>query len=238
MLTGIVSHGIHSSRTGPFSFNHASKGDIVLGELGETPALPPPEPEQTSSSVASAASTSSLPYMFDRLLASPTLNATCVSPSELFQRQLEKLVINASINPLTVVFNCRNGELLDHYESQALMKALVFEAATILQAVVRSSEASFIQDRVQARFAPETLWATVHQTAVIVRQNISSMLQDVRKRAPTEIDYINGYLVYQADKNGIACPLNREVVNMVKARKELGFEGALRHFGLDRTEFG
>ena len=46
--------------------------------------------------------------------------------------------------------------------------------------------------------------------------NISSMLQDVRRRQPTEIDFITGYLLKEAHRLGLVCPRNEALLNQVR----------------------
>ncbi|MHA1471233.1 MAG: ketopantoate reductase family protein [Candidatus Asgardarchaeia archaeon] len=45
------------------------------------------------------------------------------------------------------------------------------------------------------------------------------MLQDIEKRRKTEIDYINGAIVYQAILNNLAAPVNDTLTKLIK-----GFE--------------
>jgi 2-dehydropantoate 2-reductase len=47
-------------------------------------------------------------------------------------------------------------------------------------------------------------------------KNVSSMLQDVRKKRRTEIDAINGAIVAMGRKLGIDTPENRRLCNQVK----------------------
>jgi 2-dehydropantoate 2-reductase len=44
----------------------------------------------------------------------------------------------------------------------------------------------------------------------------TSMLQDVEKGRPTEIDYMNGYVVRKGRELGIPTPLSAEMVRLVK----------------------
>ncbi|RME26674.1 MAG: 2-dehydropantoate 2-reductase, partial [Deltaproteobacteria bacterium] len=44
----------------------------------------------------------------------------------------------------------------------------------------------------------------------------SSMLQSLERGRPTEIDYLNGYVVRQAEKVGLDVPVNRALVELVK----------------------
>lgn len=45
-----------------------------------------------------------------------------------------KLVINAAINPLSALFNLRNGELADHPEARNLMNQIIDEVLKVAQA--------------------------------------------------------------------------------------------------------
>lgn len=229
MLTGIVSHGVYKNQQSPFSVVHASPGSIILGEH---PLFALPVPDASTAQELSRTTTARPLYLFERLCESTVLNASVVPPKELLLKQLEKLVINAVINPLTVIFNCRNGVLLEHASTRALMKALVLEDSTILQSIVSSSLASTgTTDADLERFAPQMLWSdTVYKTALVVGQNISSMLQDVRAGSPTEIDYINGYLVAQAERRGIEHPLNLQLVQMVKEVRVISIQDTEKWF--------
>jgi 2-dehydropantoate 2-reductase len=46
-----------------------------------------------------------------------------------------------------------------------------------------------------------------------------SMLEDVEARRPTEVELINGALVREAERNGVAAPLQTAVYRLVKARE-------------------
>jgi 2-dehydropantoate 2-reductase len=48
------------------------------------------------------------------------------------------------------------------------------------------------------------------------RENISSLLQDVMKRRRTEIEYLNGHVVWKGGELGIPTPANETVVELVR----------------------
>lgn len=114
-----------------------------------------------------------------------------------------KLLINVGINALTVIFNCKNGKLLTITEAREKLAQAVEEAATVAHA----SGITLGKDPVQ-----QTL-AVCKATA----DNVSSMLQDVRQKRPTEIGAINGALLKKAEELGIAAPVNRHLVSRVRA---------------------
>ena len=124
------------------------------------------------------------------------------------ERLMDKLVINSLINPLTVLFDCKNGELLSNPKAMASMRALAGEIALWLSTYVRSVSAD-----------------AVLNMAVVVAQktanNTSSMRQDIQQKKVSEIDFINGYWLSN-NPGKLLLPENARVVADVK-RIEAGF---------------
>jgi 2-dehydropantoate 2-reductase len=115
-----------------------------------------------------------------------------------------KLVINAAINPLTAVLNLPNGKLLELPEARKLMA----EAAREVAAVAHVNKISLpYDDPVQA----------AEKVAQRTATNRSSMLQDIDRCAPTEIDAICGAVVRLGEQNGIPTPVNRMLWLLVRA---------------------
>jgi len=64
---------------------------------------------------------------------------------------------------------------------------------------------------------PDTLFRVAAKGMLAVDKNArSSMWEDLRMGRPTEIDYLQGEIVRQAERHGIAAPLNRRVLQLVK----------------------
>jgi len=114
----------------------------------------------------------------------------------------EKLLINVGINALTAIHDCRNGELLTNKNWRNTLQAAVLEAA----AVAKAKGILLPADPVD-----KTL-AVCNATAA----NFSSMLQDVRRHRPTEIDAINGAIVRVAEKLSLKVPVNIALTEQVK----------------------
>ena len=115
-----------------------------------------------------------------------------------------KLVINAAINPLTALLRVPNGELLNHPWARKAMSALARETAQVAEA-----------ERVSLPFADPIQAA--EEVARKTAKNLSSMFQDVRRGAPTEIDAICGAVTERGEKHGIDTPYNRSCWQLVKA---------------------
>jgi 2-dehydropantoate 2-reductase len=120
-----------------------------------------------------------------------------------------KLVINAAINPLTALLRVPNGELLERPAARALMRTLAQEAAAVASA-----------ERVNLAFSDAA--AAVEEVAKKTALNHSSMLQDIERGAPTEIDAICGAVTRAGEKHGVPTPVNRACWQLVKALVEGG----------------
>ena len=108
---------------------------------------------------------------------------------DIERAQWQKLSVNAVINPLTALYRCRNGELLDAGEREQRMKVLAEEADGLLR-----------------RLYPDWPADTLARSREVARQtaaNTSSMLADVLAGRPTEIQFINGYLLRRAGQSGL-----------------------------------
>ncbi len=115
-----------------------------------------------------------------------------------------KLVINAAINPLTALLRVKNGELLERPFARELMRALARETANIAHA--------------ENIFLPfDDPVAKTEDVALKTAENTSSMLQDVLRGAPTEIDAICGEVVRMAEKHKIGAPVNWTCWQLVKS---------------------
>lgn len=115
-----------------------------------------------------------------------------------------KLVVNAAINPLTALLRVPNGELLERPPAREIMGRLALEAADVARA-----------EKIALPFADAI--SAVEEVARKTAANHSSMLQDVLRNAPTEIDAINGAVVQIARKHDIDTPANRLCRDLVKA---------------------
>lgn len=118
-----------------------------------------------------------------------------------------KLVINAAINPLTALLNIPNGELLERPQARSLMGAAAKEAAAV--AAARGIRLPY----------PDPA-AAVENVAARTAANLSSMLQDILRGSPTEIDAISGAIVQAGEAADLQVPVNRTLWSLVKALEE------------------
>ena len=122
-----------------------------------------------------------------------------------------KLVVNVGINALTAILGVPNGELLRIHECTSLMQGAVAEAVEV---------ASYCGIQLKAREEIERVRAVCRSTS----ENISSMLQDVRRKKKTEIEQLNGVVVKMAASYGMTAPVNEVLTSLVRSL-EAGYSG-------------
>jgi 2-dehydropantoate 2-reductase len=117
-------------------------------------------------------------------------------------KQWLKLAVNCVINPITAIDNVNNGQLLSE-KYTTLIEQLLKEVIAV----------AACED---IRFDFNELKAKVLLVARKTAENCSSMRSDVLHQRPTEIDYINGYIVKLAKNNKISVPKNEKMVRQVR----------------------
>lgn len=122
-----------------------------------------------------------------------------------------KLAINAGINPLTALLEVPNGALVENEKWQQVMTAAASEVAQ-----VAAAQGIRLPYDDAARRTVEVSKATAG--------NRSSMLQDVSRAAPTEIEAISGAVVRFGQRLGIPTPVNEFLLRLVKEKERLTFE--------------
>jgi 2-dehydropantoate 2-reductase len=115
-----------------------------------------------------------------------------------------KLVVNAAINPLTALLRVPNGELLQRPAARGLMSLLARETAAVASA-----------EKVHLPFEDPSEAAEV--VARKTATNHSSMLQDILRGAPTEIDAICGAVARRGEQHHIPTPVNHACWQLVRA---------------------
>jgi len=119
-----------------------------------------------------------------------------------------KMMVNAAINPLTAILEVPNGALLELPYMSKLMSQIIQETLAVAQAegitIPYEEPLSIVEDVARRTGA-----------------NNSSMLQDITRGTPTEIDAINGAIVNLGDKHNLPTPVNRTLWQLIRAKAKI-----------------
>nr|WP_315414928.1 putative 2-dehydropantoate 2-reductase [uncultured Pseudomonas sp.] len=110
--------------------------------------------------------------------------------TDILTRLWRKLALNCAINPLTVLYQCRNGELQSH---QCEVATLCAELGELLECCGQPTAALDLQHEVER---------VIQATAA----NYSSMYQDVANGRRTEISFLLGYACQAATRHQLNLP--------------------------------
>ncbi len=114
-----------------------------------------------------------------------------------------KVLVNAGINPLAALTRLRNGYLVATPPLAAALASVIAEGAAVARA-----EGYDITDREATDLAVKIARRT--------RENKASMLQDIEKGRPTEIEAITGAILRAAARRGVPAPLNALVYGLIR----------------------
>ena len=139
---------------------------------------------------------------FCEVLRRADLNVHVVD--DIQKRIWVKAAVNAVINPITAICRVKNGKILEK-DLWDIAEKIAKECEKVLKAK------GFHVDVIKL----------VREVASKTAENRSSMLQDIEKGKRTEIDFINGAFVKEAEKMGIKATYNEIMTKLVRGM-ELG----------------
>jgi 2-dehydropantoate 2-reductase len=126
-------------------------------------------------------------------------------PAELWGKAL----YNAALNPLGALLGARYGELPAYPDTRAIMDTVIEEAFAVARAegvALRWPDAIAYRAAFYGRLVPATA------------EHRSSMLQDIERGRPTEIDAINGQIAARGAARGVPAPVNATLTRLIRAR--------------------
>ncbi|KAE8381851.1 ketopantoate reductase PanE/ApbA C terminal-domain-containing protein [Aspergillus bertholletiae] len=157
-------------------------------------------------------------FLVDLLLRSTALNCEELDWTCLLRDQLFKLAANCVLNPLTAILDVRNGAIADMASVSPLIHRILAEISTVFARLPEVRNLS-IQD--PSCFSPACLEAVVMDTIRKTAGNSSSMREDIRKGRPTEIEFINGWIIQRGRELGVECVANLSLTELIRAKSSI-----------------
>ncbi|KAI0778377.1 ketopantoate reductase PanE/ApbA C terminal-domain-containing protein [Trametes elegans] len=117
-----------------------------------------------------------------------------------------KLVVNAFINPVSALLQCKNGEVLQNEHGRRIATGICYEAEDVFKLQWEDeTKQQAVAYRQEYGVAPEpspypralkarVLRQEIDRVVEATKNNYSSMCIDVKLGRPTEVDFLNGYI--------------------------------------------
>ena len=179
IIAGVTTHGAFFYKPG--IIKHTGKGSTIIGELNG---------KKTK-------------RITDIVNCFNQSNIETVLSKDIIKEIWCKTVINSSINPLTAIFECKNGYLLKNPILENLLDKICKESSSI-------SRANGID--ISYKNALEKTKDVIRKTS----ENYSSMLQSL-KDGRTEIESINGKIVEIGKKHNLETLLNETLIYTIES---------------------
>lgn len=122
-----------------------------------------------------------------------------------------KVLYNCALNGLSTLLEVPYGLLATHSVTPRVMRAIIEEAYQVAKAqriALEPSTAAAYTELLFTKLIPATA------------SHRASMLQDVRRGKPTEIETLNGALVRLGARAGVAIPMNALITHLVHAKEQ------------------
>lgn len=149
-------------------------------------------------------------YESERLLTIKELftaaGIPCQLSKDIRRSKWEKMCWNCVFNPVTVLINDGVAKALDHPEMLGVIRQIVGEV-TAISATLKVP-------------LPLDMSERVVKATQEIRDIHTSMYDDWKAGRPTEIAYLNGYIVEKGRELGIPTPVNEALTAMIKAMTE------------------
>jgi 2-dehydropantoate 2-reductase len=114
-----------------------------------------------------------------------------------------KLIVNCAYNALSAITQLPYGRLVSQAGVPAIMQDVVTECLAVANAAAVEVEGDMRQ--------------AVPRIAQTMAGQFSSTAQDLARGKPSEIDYLNGFVVRKGEALGVPTPVNRVLQSLVKA---------------------
>jgi len=115
----------------------------------------------------------------------------------------EKTILNAALSPLCALSRLTMKEAMENPDTLEIVEYLIYEAVDVAKAEGIKLPDNFV--KLCVRYLGNA------------GNHFPSLAVDLINKRPTEIDYMNGKIVYYGKKHYIRTPLNLTLTNLVKA---------------------
>jgi 2-dehydropantoate 2-reductase len=130
----------------------------------------------------------------------------CQIVPDVRRTKWEKMCWNVAFNPLTVLIDDNVSKALSYPGLRTVITRIVDETVAVAAAEGISLSSDIAEKTIQ--------WSQE------IRDIHTSMYDDWKAGRPTEIDYLNGYIVDRAHAWGIPAPVNETIVALIKTITE------------------
>jgi len=131
-----------------------------------------------------------------------------------------KLMVNVSMSGLSTALDCTYGDILDDDKATIAALSIILETLKTAKALgIAMEPLKGVDPNVMVDVVKESEENAVKVFRMIyerAREQVASMLQDVRRGIPCEVETLNGYLSRKSAEAGVPTPVNDKVAEIIR----------------------
>lgn len=132
-----------------------------------------------------------------------------------------KLLINVAMSGLSTVLDCNYGDIVDDEKAGTVAICIMLETIKASQALgITMEPIQGFNPVLLLDIARESVENTLGLLKMMYNPHrliVGSMLQDLKKGLPCEVDALNGYLSRKSSEAAVPTPVNDKVTEMIEA---------------------
>lgn len=131
-----------------------------------------------------------------------------------------KLLVNVAMSGLSTVLDCNYGDIVDDEKASLAALCVMLEALRTSQGLgIKMEPMQGVDPLVLIEITRESVENAMNVLKLIYgphRSIVGSMLQDIKKGLPSEVDALNGYLSAKSSEANVPTPVNDQVTEMIR----------------------
>jgi 2-dehydropantoate 2-reductase len=156
-------------------------------------------------------------YLVDTLTQCPELAISALPFADVHMMMLESLAVDSVIQSVGALLDTSYNGMLYNFTITQVMRLLLTEICL----VIRNLPELGGQHDLESRFDPDRLYDVAVQKLFKQFNSTSQMALDARNGKPTEVRYLNGYIVKRGDEIGLRCFMNYLVMQLVRGKSTM-----------------
>ena len=132
-----------------------------------------------------------------------------------------KLLVNVAMSGLSTVLDCNYGDIVDDEKASTVALCVMLETIKASQALgITMEPMQGVNPTVLLDITKESVENARNVLKMIYNPHrliVGSMLQDLKKGLPCEVDALNGYLSRKSSEAAVPTPVNDKVTEMIEA---------------------
>lgn len=165
------------------------------------------------------------------LQAAKLLNTEYTPFDSWFRYKLPGVIFDSAVEPVCLLLEVPYSGLLQNASARKLISSLLEEIVSVLRLMPEIGRAEGYHELLDLDRAQKALYRRILHH----RGRESSLVGDIRRGHPVNVDYLNGYFLRRAHSLGVQVPTNKMMWDLVKAKNAIATQRRDKYVRMEET---